>query len=166
MPREKKYTPKQLREAINAYFKSITYTQSAQKLVDTGRVNKNGMPVLKYEDCVNDLGEVIQERIYAVPPSIEGLCIHLGVSRQTLHNWRSDAKSGEKYSDIIDAAKLRIEAYLHEALNKRSKVAGIIFDLQCNYGWGADKKDSGAERCEVSFIPLPDGTGGSGDYDE
>ena len=165
LPAKKKYTPKQLRVAIEEYFESITYIQPVQKLTDTGRVNSKGMPVMKYENVINERGEVIMERVYAVPPSVEGLCLCLGISRQTLHNWRNDTELGEKYIEVIDAAKLRIEAYLHGELNRRPKVAGIIFDLQCNYGWGGEKNDSGARKIEVSYVPLEE-TGEESEYSQ
>lgn len=165
MPAKKKYTPKQLREAVEEYFASISATKPVKELVDSGRTNKSGMPVMEYRDATDDSGNVIYCRKFFVPPSIEGLCVFLGVTRQTLHNWRCDEKLGEKYSEILDKVRLLIEAYLHSQLDERPKVAGIIFDLQCNYGWGSEKNDPDAGRTEVSYIPLDNGSGATGDYD-
>lgn len=154
MPRGKKYTPARLRGAVKKYFESITYSEPVKVLYDTGRVNKQGMPVMAYRDAVNDRGEVIMQRVFAVPPSIEGLCLFLKISRQTLHNYRSDAQLGAEYSEIIDAAKLTIEAYLHRKLNEGGRVAGIIFDLECNFGWGREKTDGG--KLDIEFTNIAD----------
>lgn len=150
MPRHKKYNPKQLRAAVNDYFASISYMEKAQRLVATGETNRSGMPVMAYEDIKNVRGEYVYYREYAYPPTMEGLCRHLGITRQALNKYKADEKNGRKYADIIESARMVIEEYLHVKLNTKDKgQAGIQFDLQCNHGWRTEavenEKDSGVK---------------------
>lgn len=147
MPRNKKYTVKDLRRSVSKYFDSISYPERAKKLVFSGEVDKRGNPIMVYEDVVNMDGEYITYREYALPPTMEGLCKYLGITRQALNKYKSDEKNGKKYADIIESARMEIEEYLHIRLNTKDKgQAGIQFDLQCNHGWGvADNGDTATE---------------------
>lgn len=119
--RLKKYTKKSLREAIEAYFRSISHTVSVRD--DTGGIIRN------------DDGEDIRTVQFVVPPSITGLCLYLGIDRSTWQNY-ADAEKHPELVGICQGARTRIEAYLEQELLTREKgVQGIIFNLQNNYGW-------------------------------
>lgn len=144
MGRPKKYTDKTFEEAVEQYFKSISGMRQAR--------NGLGQPIL------NDEGEPIMVRVYAVPPTISGLCLFLGIDRSTWQNY-GDAENEPKKAKVVMAARARIEAYLEEQLLTREKsVQGIIFNLQNNYGWknkteveiGAETRKSAIEHMSLS----------------
>lgn len=88
------------------------------------------------------------------PFTISGLALHLGVSRATLLNYEKKY-AGTEYAEIIENAKLRIEAFVEECLF-RSKVptTGVIFNLKNNFAW----KEKQEVDCsgEVKVIKLED----------
>ena len=121
MGRQKKYTKKTLEEAIDLYFRSISGLRQAR--------NGIGAPIL------DDDGEPIMVRVYAVPPTISGLCLYLGIDRSTWQNYLN-REANPDMAGVAEYARARIEAYLEEQLLVREKsVQGIIFNLQNNYGW-------------------------------
>lgn len=129
--RPKKYTKKSLKEAIDGYFESISYTSHVRDAL--GRT------------ICNDSGEPIKMIVYAVAPSITGLCLHLGIDRSTWQNY-CDKKIHPEFHKITSEARAKIEAWLEQELNTREKnVQGIIFNLQNNYGW-KDKKEIGLDE--------------------
>lgn len=144
MGRPKKYTDKTFEEAVEQYFKSISGMRQAR--------NGLGQPIL------NDEGEPIMVRVYAVPPTISGLCLFLGIDRSTWQNY-GDTENEPKKAKAVMAARAKIEAYLEEQLLTREKsVQGIIFNLQNNYGWknkteveiGAETRKSAIEHMSLS----------------
>lgn len=119
--RPKKYTKKTLEEAIDLYFRSISGLREAR--------NGIGAPIL------DDDGEPIMVRVYAVPPTVSGLCLYLGIDRSTWQNYLN-REANPDMAGVAEYARARIEAYLEEQLLVREKsVQGIIFNLQNNYGW-------------------------------
>ncbi len=129
---------------MEQYFHSISGMREAQ--------NGVGQPIL------NDEGEPIRVRVYAVPPTISGLCLYLGIDRSTWQNY-ANGEDEPKKAKVVHAARARIEAYLEEQLLTREKsVQGIIFNLQNNYGWknkteveiGAETRKSAIESMSLS----------------
>lgn len=159
MGRKKKYTAKAFREKVNEYFDSISFTRPVRILYDTGRTNSKGFPVMAYKDAVNDQGKLITERVYTQAPSMRSLCLYLDISKQTLSNYEGE---GEAFAEVISWARLRVEEYLQLQLNAGIKrPQGIIFDLQCNHGWRADKEP---ERGHATI--YIEGAGESAEYSE
>lgn len=77
---------------------------------------------------------------YTTPPTVTGLCLYLGILRDTWSDY-GDEKRYPGYSAITRHAKLRLEAYVEEQLLLREKnVQGLIFNLENNYGW-RDRKE-------------------------
>lgn len=120
--RPKKYKSKKaLADAIDGYFRSISRTIEVKDV--TG------------ETVYNDDGESIRRVQFVVPPSISGLCIHLGIDRSTWQNY-CDGDLHPEFREVTALTRGRIEAWLEEQLLTREKgVQGIIFNLQNNYGW-------------------------------
>lgn len=120
--RPKKYsTKKALEDAIEKYFHSISRT-----------IELRGMDG---EVILNDDGDAIRKVQFVLPPSISGLCIHLGIDRSTWNNY-CDEEQHPEFRGVTAMTRARIEAWLEEQLLTREKgVQGIIFNLQNNYGW-------------------------------
>lgn len=105
-------TENELEKAVNAYFNSI----SSKRLIPGT------------ESC---------KTFYHEAPTVNGLCLFLGINRRTWENYCSD----EKFSSVTERARMRMEAYCEQILLTREKgsLQGVIFNLQHNYGW-KDKK--------------------------
>ena len=152
MGRKKEYTEKEFYKACIKYFKSISADRPVQELYDTGRINKKGLPVMAYRDVLDDTGKKpLMQRVYFVPPSLLDLYLFLGITKQTASNYR---KRGGLYEKAMNEADLKVEAYKGRMLNEGIKrPQGIIFDLQCNHGWRADKKDHTEDGGGVIVLP-------------
>ena len=119
--RPKKYTRKSLQKAVDGYFASIS--RKVRVVDDDG------------EAVYNDVGDSIWVTEYIRPPTVSGLCLHLGVDRSTWQNY-ADPRLHPELAEITAYAKVRMETYLEEQLLTREKnVQGLIFNLQNNYGW-------------------------------
>lgn len=76
------------------------------------------------------------------PPTLSGLALFLGTTRQRLWEYMEAVKTGgdspkAQCGDLLVTAKAQIECWLEEELVTRSKPAGIQFALQNGYaGWG------------------------------
>lgn len=147
MPKRKEYTQETFRRAVDKYFAGISRRVAVKELVPTGHYTQKGAPVLEPRDVKNDAGKLVMEQEYVVPPSLGGLCLHLGISRATWGRYASTAG----YSDVCDEAKLRVEEYLERQLIQTPKAArGIIFNLQANFDWRERRElELGAETREV-----------------
>ncbi len=128
--RRKKYTKKSLKLEIDRYFGSISRVVQATEMVDSGKRDDRGRPIMIPVPIKNDAGNPIMVTEYIVPPSVSGLCLYLGIDRSTWQNYRED------WPEVTEEARARIEAYLEgELLTREKSVQGIIFNLQNNYGW-------------------------------
>lgn len=63
-------------------------------------------------------------------PTMSGLALHLGMTRQSLCNYANN----EQFFDTIKKARLRIETALEGRLWDGAPV-GTIFNLKNNFGW-------------------------------
>ena len=152
MGRKKNYTENSFQKACAKYFNSISAERPVQELYDTGRTNKSGYPVMAYRDVMMPDGKTpMKQRVYFVPPSMLALYLYLGITKQTASNYR---KEGGLYEKALTEAELRVEEYKARALNEGVKrPQGIIFDLQCNHGWRADKKTDEGSGGGVIVLP-------------
>jgi len=117
--RPRKYAdPKTMSDRIDKYFNSISYQEKAKD--DAGE--------LLYDSD----GELIYRTVFVSPPSVIGMCLFLGIDKDTL---RTVYLSKEDFQASIKRAKSRIEQYLADSLNRTTQVAGIIFNLKNNFGW-------------------------------
>lgn len=134
---------KALEAEIDGYFRSITYEQVLTELYDTGERTNKGKPIMAERELCDMDGKPIKVTRYAVAPTRQGICLALGISKDTWENYR-DAMQADTYpgfADVCARAELRIEAYLaEEVTQRRGNVNGIVFNLQNNYGW-REKKD-------------------------
>lgn len=165
MARQKKYkTASALDRKVNAYFRSISRTITVMERVETGQYTEKGKPIYEIRKVLNDDEEEIRVIQFLVPPSISGLCLYLGISRQTWANYASQ----EEFLDTTMRARARIEAYLEGELVSREKnTAGIQFNLEHNHGWKRrlEVSQGGVEQY-LAELEAKDGVSASGAGDE
>lgn len=95
--------------------------------------------------------------IHQRPPTTAGLARALGfATRQSLFQY----KAKKEFTDVIQAALLRIEQYTEERLFDRDGVRGATFSLQNNFRfWKGkeEKEDTGAAVVKIICdIPRPE----------
>ena len=154
MGRPKKYTPKALKKAVSDYFDSISRLVPLTEKKDTGRKDGDGHTIYEEVPVLNRLGEQATVLEYLVPPTVGGLCEHLGIHRSTWADY-CDAQLHPEFSDTTTHARGRMRAWLEE---QRKDVKGIVFDLQNNYGYH-DKKEidlggRAAKAVTAASMPL------------
>lgn len=121
MGKRRAYTGKTLLNAVKKYFRGISTTRPARDEMG--------------EKIQSDLGKEILLTIYIEPPTVTGLCRHLGIDRRTWSNY-ADEEQYPEMREAVQYARDRMEEYLErELLTREKQVRGIIFNLQNNYGW-------------------------------
>lgn len=148
MGKHKKYTPRAFEKAVAAYFASICYVEPVVQTVPvleelpdgTQRVklDRNGHQMFTFAAVKTADGKGATRLCYTEPPSVTGICLRLGISRDT---WASYAAL-EGYADTITRARGRIEAYLIERIEHKESARGAIFNLQNNFGWRTKQETS------------------------
>lgn len=148
MAQEQKYEPEELEAKCEEYFRRCRRTQAVREQVplleEQGDgcwrivTDEKGRPVMIEREVTADSGEVMSSEDYLVPPSITGLCLFLGISRET---WRKYAKRASM-KQTCEKAKMRVEVYLQGKLLERDSQRGAQFALEHNFGW--------RERQEIS----------------
>lgn len=136
MGRKRKYTAQKLRRAVEEYFEGITRYVAVTEARDTGRKDNYGHAIYEQHPVENQRGEQVERLEYIRPPSLGGLCIHLGISRDT---W-AEYSASEELGAICRSARERVQLWNEEELLTRKDVKGIIFNLQNNFGY-TDKKE-------------------------
>ena len=133
---EKKYTARGLKKAVDNYFASITRTVAMTEPKDSGTRDKMGHVIYIQEPVINSLGKQVMITEYLVPPSVGGLCRHLGIHRATWANYCDHEKHPE-HIDTTTQAQGYMRAWNEEQLLTRSgkDIKGIIFNLENNYGY-------------------------------
>lgn len=138
---KKKYTPKAFAEAVEKYFRSISYLRTAE--------DNSGCPIR------NSDGTIITYMDFAIPPSITDLCLRLDICKDTFDAYMRD----DRYAEVCRRAKLLIEAWLERQLDTREKsVDGIKFNLTYNFGWSGERREvelGEATRDAVSASAIP-----------
>lgn len=135
----KKYTKETLEAAVQAYFDSITREVVIKERVPTGEKDSWGHDVYEWRDVENNLGEVAKRTEYLVPPTLGGLCIHLGIANSTWTRWRDPAKY-KSFKKIIEYVNDRMIAWRKEQVVTRKDVKGLIWDMEVNYGFSQKEK--------------------------
>lgn len=65
------------------------------------------------------------------PPTVTGLALALGMSRQDLINYQAR----DEFFDTIKQAKQAVEEFNESRLITGNSVAGVIFNLKNNFNW-------------------------------
>lgn len=143
--RKPKYaTAKALEQAVDAYFASISYQEPAVVATPTGEVDEQGR--IKYKTMMltrghGDLsspkrGEPVTVTKWLRPPSMAGLCLHLGISKETWSNYAGQ----EKLRAVVERTRARMEDYWTERLDGKG-ANGARFALSSCYGWSGEKRE-------------------------
>lgn len=149
--RKRKYnTARSLERAVDGYFAAISYQVPAVVSTPTGEVGEDGSvkwrAVLLREktDRPGVRGEPIATTKWLRPPSMAGLMLHLGISRET---WSSYGGL-EDYREVVQRARARMEDYWTSRLEGKG-AQGARFALSSCYGWregGGDSPEGEAVR--------------------
>jgi hypothetical protein len=101
------------------------------------------------------------EEEYQVPPTMAGLALALGTTRQTLLAYsRGDGSRDDRFVPILARAKMRIAEFAEEALYVREASHGARFALEVNHGYGREDREGGTgDGFEVKVIPPAYGEG-------
>lgn len=77
-----------------------------------------------------------------------GLCVFLGITKMTFHNYKNGSQ-GQEMADVIEWACTRLENKYEVDLNLRPNPTGPIFALK-QYGW----KDNQEVEAKVSGVEI------------
>ena len=121
-----------MKAAVAGYFRSISRTVTAEE---------RGAPIL------NDEGEPIRFREYVVPPTVWGLCEHLGISRATWDSY-CDPRRHPQFRSAAALARDLMQDWSQRALLSRKDVRGLIYILQ------NDRDQTGEREEETGLLSL------------
>lgn len=127
-----------LKQRIDDYFNSITINKPRVQYVTIGyEDDEKKIPIVEERPVLNNSGEQVIDTVYFENPSVIGMCLFLGLHKETLRLYEKE----EKYFATIKSAKHKIEKYLESELFRgQGQVTGIIFNLKNNFGW-VDKQE-------------------------
>lgn len=134
-------TAEELERAVEAYFASISYQEPAVVATPTGEVDEKGRIQWKTKmltECTGDpgaIGKPVTVTKWLKPPNVAGLCLYLGISRDT---WWRYAKKPE-FRDTAERARLRMEDYWAGKLETKAS-KGAAFALENCFGWKGNWK--------------------------
>lgn len=137
--RPRKYSRAALEAAVQTYFDSITRVVDITEKVDSGKRDSYNHVIWETVPVKNNLGEIAKRVEFLVPPTIEGLCLHLGIHSSTWTRWRDPAKY-KSFKKIIEYVDDRMIAWRKEQVLIRKDVKGLIWDLEVNHGCGQKDK--------------------------
>jgi len=111
-------------------------------------------------DCDNntieelDKNGVLKMVRKARPYTITGLCLALGITRQTLLDYEQ-LEDRQEFADVIKKARLRCENQLEEKIITNNSV-GAMFLTKCNFGYieKQEIKQDQNIKIEISGISL------------
>ena len=150
-------TPTALRKEIDRYFRSISRTAPVTELKPTGELDKYGHPVLEAVECRNDDGEPIRKQEFLVAPRMTALRLFLEVDAETWSRYASGEvgttdRQREAYAAACAWAKAVCEDWLKgEKLTRIKGLAGVMHELEVNYGDGRENKLIVESRSPMTF---------------
>lgn len=101
----------------------------------------------EFEDKIHDyFGEVSNDKLYTK----EGLCVHLGIHRDTYNEWK---KPDHQFSDTLKEAEAIIEALIVRRLLTENNPVGKIFYLKNAFGW-RDRNETDITSGGDKIIPI------------
>lgn len=151
--RKRKYkTARALERAVDSYFATISYEVPAVVSTPTGEVGEDGRVtwkavMLREKTDTSGAGEPIVTTKWLRPPSMAGLMLHLGISRET---WSSYGGL-EDYREVVERARARMEDYWTTRLEGKG-AQGAKFALSSCYGW----REGGGDSAEGETVRIID----------
>ena len=134
---------------VEKYFDSIKITSPlTENIIDGYEDAEKKKPIFIKVPVVNDAGEQVYTKKYVEIPTITGLCVFLGITRETLMNY----EKREDFFGTIKIAKLIIENYAENELFKDKGHVGVIFNLKNNFGWKDKQEISHEGEMSVAII--------------
>lgn len=129
-------TTAQLQKDMDAYFASCFEEQWVDQPIrneETGQAEK--------DDKGNYIMKPVKVITQVKPFTVTGMCVFLNVHKDTLLVYERGEYDTEtdKYSDIVKAAKLKVESQLEEKLHYDVRHTGLIFVLKNKFGWKDQK---------------------------
>ena len=117
-----------LRQAIDAYFDSVS---REKRLTETVQTEREGRPVREERPVLNLLGQPVTVREYVVPPTRGGLLRALGIGAAA---WRK-LLADERFRAVAEEAEERlVEWRIEQILAAPGRdIKGILYDLERNY---------------------------------
>lgn len=158
----RKYNAASLEKASRGYFASISYEvpilRTEPVLDEQGfpLPDSYGHPRVRYVPVVTASGEKAMETRWIQPPSIQGLCLHLGIDSSTFSRYMNperDDPASQKLAKAASKAKAVVEMYLIARLEDKGASSGAKFNLQHNFGWREKREielGAGAQRATMA----------------
>lgn len=136
--------PEEVRQAVEDYFEGLWKIRTITTTVDGQKQT--------------------HEEPFMFPPTMAGLGLALGLSRQSLLAYgRGDGTRDRRIVSIIAGAKARIAEFAEQALYTRDGGRGAQFALAVNHRYGReDEASTGAESFVQNIIPPAVIEGGAG----
>lgn len=85
------------------------------------------------------------------PPTMAGLAICLGMSRQALMEYKNDER-GKEFGDAIKRARAKVGEFNEQRLLSGQNVAGAIFNLKVNWGYKENNEENPPPENPIIFI--------------
>ena len=123
-------SPDEMAERIDEYFNSRQATRT-----------------IKGRDANGNLLE--WEETYYRPPTMAGLALSLGITRQTLINYAER----DEFLPVLTRAKHQVAEWVEEALFTREGSNGARFALEVNHGYGREAPGGTSEPPVTKIIP-------------
>jgi hypothetical protein len=151
---KKSFTRRTLQAEITAYFNAISHMVPVFDYLPGEKVTTSGKPVMLAQQALDVNGAPMQILEYCRTPSVAGLCLYLGIDRQTLAQFAAD----ETLRPAVEYARLRIEDYYVEELVGHAS-SGAKFALANDCGWSGWQEKQEIElgsdtRKELSNLSL------------
>lgn len=163
----RKYRAKAFEDGCAGYFASISYTVPLTRKEPV--IDEDGYPELdsyghiqfRYVPVIAADGQEAMNTCWTEPPSIQGLCLYLGIDASTFSRYMKpdpDDPESVRLAQAAATAKARVETYLIARLEDKGAANGAKFNLQHNFGWmerKAEEPIAGAgQKAEESLKGL------------
>lgn len=152
--RNRRYkTASALGRAVDAYFAAISYEAPAVVSTPTGEVDEKGrikwttVMLRKKTADAGVGGEPIVLIKWLRPPSMAGLMLHLGISKETWSNYGQT----DGYKEVVERARARMEDYWITRLDGKG-AQGAKFALSSCYGWREGGDNTAENEGSVQII--------------
>jgi hypothetical protein len=139
-------SPAALKRKIDEYFRSIRRTVTVTEMLPTGEYDKYGHALLAPSPCLNDKKEEIKRVEYLIAPRMTALRLALKVDAETWSRYASgeigdDDEEKAEFAAVCAGAKAICEDWLRgEQLTRTKGLAGVMRELEVNYGDGREQK--------------------------